>query len=72
MGKDSKKAKTQGGNSAMCLGAGIGVYGVTMATLTGYVCPVCVIAAPTLIASGFYQKYLLKKKEGKAPVNHKD
>lgn len=45
-------------NSTLYVGLGLGLGGYVTATsvLAGFVCPVCVVAAPALIATGVYQK----------------
>lgn len=45
-------------NSTLYVGLGIGLggYVTASAVLAGFVCPVCVVAAPALIATGVYQK----------------
>lgn len=52
------KSETQLDNSTLCVGIGFGLGGYAAATtvLTGFVCPVCMVAAPALIAAGVYQK----------------
>lgn len=41
----------------MLAGVGIGVLGVVSAALGGAVCPVCVIAAPALVAVGAVRRW---------------
>jgi len=45
-------------NSTLYVGLGLGLGGYATATslLAGFVCPVCVVAAPALLATGVYQK----------------
>lgn len=45
-------------NSTLYVGLGLGLGGYATATsvLAGFVCPVCVVAAPALLAAGVYQK----------------
>lgn len=50
------------GTTQLLVGGGIGAYGVTLATTVGYVCPICVIAAPAFLGWGGVQKYLYHKK----------
>ncbi|KAG1447270.1 hypothetical protein G6F57_017113 [Rhizopus arrhizus] len=38
------------------LGLGLGSYVTATSVLAGFVCPVCVVAAPALLATGVYQK----------------
>ncbi|HEP6426279.1 TPA: hypothetical protein VDB83_000543 [Burkholderia cenocepacia] len=38
------------------LGLGLGGYATATSVLAGFVCPVCVVAAPALFATGVYQK----------------
>ncbi len=49
-------------NSCIALGAGVGALGTLGATLSGAVCPVCVVVAPALIGIGVYKR--VKKKCG--------
>jgi hypothetical protein len=44
-------------NKALLTGAGIGVFGSTLAATTGFVCPVCILATPLFLGYGGYQKY---------------
>lgn len=39
-------------NRAVGMGLGIGLIGLASAALLGAVCPVCVVAAPALLATG--------------------
>ena len=54
--KDAKAAVTDA-NSMLLAGAGIGVIGVVGAVLGSAVCPVCVVAAPTLLGVGAYRRW---------------
>jgi len=51
-------------NSTLYLGLGLGLGGYVTATtvLAGVACPVCVVAAPALIATGVYQKVRNRKR----------
>lgn len=61
-------------NSTLYVGLGLGLGGYVTATsvLAGFVCPVCVVAAPALIATGVYQKIKnrnhMSKNESKIPA----
>lgn len=54
------------------LGLGLGSYVTATTLLAGFVCPVCVVAAPALIAKGVYQKIRnrnrMSKNESKMPA----
>lgn len=44
-------------NALMLSGAGIGVFGAVAAAIGGAVCPVCVVAAPTLLGIGAFRRW---------------
>lgn len=50
-------------NNTFHLGLGLGPGGYAMATtvLAGFACPVCIVAAPALVAAGVYQKVKARK-----------
>lgn len=52
------ESETAPDNSTLYVGLGLGLGGYVTATsvLAGFVCPVCVVAAPALLATGVYQK----------------
>lgn len=52
-------------NSTLYLGTGIGLgaYATATTILAGVTCPLCVVAAPALIATGVYQKFKKNKKQ---------
>jgi hypothetical protein len=54
--KDENAAVTDA-NSMLLAGAGIGIIGVVGAVLGSAVCPVCVVAAPTLLGIGAYRRW---------------
>jgi hypothetical protein len=54
---NDEKAATTDANSMLLAGAGIGVIGVVGAVLGSAVCPVCVVAAPTLLGVGAYRRW---------------
>ncbi|MFM1846932.1 MAG: hypothetical protein RL417_406 [Pseudomonadota bacterium] len=45
------------GNTCIKLGAGVGVLGAVGATIAGTVCPLCIVAAPGLIAIGVFKRW---------------
>lgn len=53
-------------NSSLILGTGLGLgaYATATTVLAGVTCPLCVVAAPALIATGLYQK--MKKTKNKS------
>lgn len=53
-------------NSTLILGTGLGLgaYATATTVLVGVTCPMCVVAAPALIATGLYQK--MKKAKNKS------
>ena len=54
---NNEKAATGDANAMLLAGAGIGVIGVVGAVLGSAVCPVCVIAAPTLLGVGAFGRW---------------
>ncbi len=54
-------------NSTMLLGmgAGLGAFATATTLLFSYTCPVCIVAAPALIATGVYRKI----KNGKQKID---
>lgn len=58
-------------NSALYVGLGLGLGGYATATtvLAGFACPVCMVAAPALIATGVYQKI---KNRNRSPANKRN
>ena len=52
------ESETVPDNSTLYVGLGLGLGGYVTATsvLAGFVCPVCVVAAPALLVTGVYQK----------------
>ncbi len=65
MSDDETPKKKTGGlsnsNTMFFAGAGVGAYGTTLAVTAGYVCPMCVVAAPALIGWGLYERTQEKK-----------
>ena len=55
--KDRNKLKQdlKDANSCIILGAGVGAVGTISALSIGAVCPLCVVAAPSLIGLGFLE-----------------
>lgn len=51
-------------------GIGIGIIGIVSAVIGGSVCPVCVVAAPSLIGAGIFRKWarLLQRNASKRGV----
>lgn len=43
------------GKTNLIIGGGIGAYGTTLALTVGYICPVCVVAAPAFLGVGAWQ-----------------
>ncbi|EML5470855.1 hypothetical protein RSM50_003504 [Pseudomonas aeruginosa] len=58
-------------NSTLYVGLGLGLGGYATATtvLAGFACPVCMVAAPALIATGIYQKI---RNRNRRPANECD
>jgi hypothetical protein len=63
-GADDPSAKPDPGdqqkrdaNALMMTGAGIGAFGAVAAAIGGAVCPVCVVAAPALLAVGAFRRW---------------
>lgn len=46
--------KKKEANQCIALGAGVGALGTGAAIITGAVCPLCVVVAPALIATGAF------------------
>lgn len=66
MDTDNKKpeeARQETGNAYLIGGACLGAYGVTVATATGLVCPMCLIGTPLLLGYGGWQKYKFMKEK---------
>ena len=56
--RETEKTETsETGTSTLLMGGGVVTYGTTLALTAGYICPVCVVAAPLLLGYGGYQKY---------------
>jgi hypothetical protein len=49
-------------NHYLAAGLGIGAFGAASALLVGAVCPVCVVAAPALVAAGAYKRIRARKR----------
>jgi hypothetical protein len=52
-------------NRALGMGLGIGVVGVASAALFGAVCPVCIVAAPALLATGLVRHARARRPPGR-------
>jgi hypothetical protein len=65
------ESETAPDNSTLYVGLGLGLGGYMTATsvLAGFVCPVCVVAAPALLATGVYQKI---RNRSRKPKNGSD
>lgn len=55
--KKNKDVHSSEANTLIGAGVGVGIYGAALASVTGAVCPMCVIAAPGLLAAGSYKKW---------------
>jgi hypothetical protein len=53
-------------NALLIAGAGIGALGVVTAAIGTAVCPVCVVAAPALLAAGAYKRWKVGKRSAPA------
>jgi hypothetical protein len=64
MEKETKNQEKSSDNSTLYLGtgAGLGAYATATTILSGVTCPLCVVVAPALIATGIYQKIRNGKK----------
>lgn len=58
MEKETENQEKPSDNSTLLLGTGLGLgaYATATTILAGVTCPMCVVAAPALIATGIYQK----------------
>lgn len=43
------------------MGLGIGAFGIVSTALIGATCPLCVVAAPTLVGAGLYKRWRAKR-----------
>ena len=55
------------GNTCIKLGAGVGVLGAAGAAIAGTACPLCMVAAPGLIAIGVFKRWRGRPPEGSSP-----
>jgi hypothetical protein len=56
--------KSAEGKELIGMGLGIGAFGIVSTALIGATCPLCVVAAPTLVGAGLYKRWRAKRKTG--------
>lgn len=61
------------GNQWLGLGVGVGAWGAASGVLLGALCPVCVVAAPTLVGLGLFRRWQAGRRApaGEAPDEEK-
>ncbi len=64
MSDNKNKTSNKEGNDYLFMAGGVGAYGVTVAAVTGAVCPACLVITPALVGAGIYKK-MKSKKENK-------
>ena len=47
--------------ASLAVGGGIAAYGTTLATMSGVVCPACIVAAPLFLGLGAFQRLKYEK-----------
>ncbi len=55
--EQARADQRQEANHLLGAGLGVGAFGVAGAIAFGSVCPVCVVAAPALLAAGAWKRY---------------
>lgn len=60
----SERSKPNDANQYLAAGAGFGIYGAISVAIGAAVCPICVIAAPTLLGVGAYKKWRAGRESG--------
>ena len=69
LGMEEQKKERQIANTCITVGAGVGALGIASATLTGAICPLCVVVAPGLIGYGTYKKWLGQKENDRSVID---
>ena len=57
------KNENKEANTCIGLGVGVGAFGVIGATVSGAVCPLCLVVAPALVGYGVYRRIKKGEKE---------
>ncbi|MGE3610679.1 MAG: hypothetical protein AB7I27_13895 [Bacteriovoracaceae bacterium] len=63
--KDSEQDKKDDSNKFIICGLSLGSFATASVLLTGAACPMCIIAAPALLATGVYKKVTKSSKPKK-------
>jgi hypothetical protein len=50
------------GKELIGMGLGVGAFGLVSATLLGATCPLCIVAAPTLVGAGLYERWRARRR----------